>query len=147
VKSASKLYAFHVPNSILGSTDKDETKPRTLTVAAEGARKPITKQVSEKLTFPASQRVTVTGLEPTKDYELTPRQTTNPAVAREKGLPISLVVVGTPSGLIIAPVNEVTKLEGLASFWVTYLDDADDDESGRLSFELREVRVPKKKRK
>ena len=62
IKSASKLYAFHVPASLLGSTDKDETKPRTLSVLMEGQKKAQLKSVSPKLTFPSSQRVTVTGL-------------------------------------------------------------------------------------
>jgi len=103
--------------------------------------------VSEKLTFPASQRVTVTGLSPTAIYELTPRQADPPAIPREKGSPLQLVVVGTTAGLIIAPVNEATRLEGLSTFWVTYLDDATDAESGRMHFELREVPPPKKKKR
>ncbi|MFO0594350.1 MAG: serine/threonine-protein kinase [Myxococcaceae bacterium] len=148
IKSASRFYAFHVPNAVLGSTEKDETKPRSLTVAAEGQKKPVVKSVSDKLTFPASQRVTVTNLEPNKAYELTPHQGKEPAVAREKGLPIALVVVGTPNGLLLAPVDQVLKLEGLASFWVTYFDDAiGDGETGRMQFELREVKPPKKKRR
>jgi serine/threonine protein kinase len=146
IKSATKLFAFHVPNSMRGSAEKDESKPRALTVT-EGSRKPMTRAVSEKLTFPASQRVTVTGLSPTAIYELTPRQADPPAIAREKGSPLQLVVVGTTAGLIIAPVNEATRLEGLSTFWVTYLDDATDAESGRMHFELREVPPPKKKKR
>ncbi len=146
IKSASKLYAFHVPASVLGANAKDETKPRPLAVQPEGAKRPLMKSVSAKLTFPASQRVTVTGLSSARAYELTPRQGTPPAVARERGLPISRVVVGTPSGLIIAPIDEVTRIEDASSFWVTFLDDAIGAESGRLSFELREVKPPRKKK-
>ena len=90
--------------------------------------------------------MTVTGLTASTAYELTPRQGTPPAVAREKGAPLTLVVVGTPSGLIIAPIDQVTRLEGLTSFWVTFVDDRSDEESGRLMFELREVRPIKKKK-
>ena len=146
IKSASKLFAFHVPASVLGSTEKDETKPRQLSVLIEGQKKPQLKAVPPKVTFPTSQRVTVTGLTASTAYELTPRQGTPPAVAREKGAPLTLVVVGTPSGLIIAPIDQVTRLEGLTSFWVTFVDDRADEESGRLMFELREVRPIKKKK-
>ena len=147
IKSATRLYAFHVPASVLGAEQKDETKPRTLSVLAEGTRKAVSRPVSPKLTFPASQRVTVTGLSATTSYELTPRQTAAPALARERGNPIARVIVGTPEGLIIAPVDEVTRLEGLTSFWVTFLDDAPGDEAGRMAFELREVRAPMPKKK
>ena len=91
--------------------------------------------------------MTVTGLTPTIAYELTPRQGTPPAIAREHGQPVKLVVVGTPSGLVIAPIDQVVRLEGLASFWVTFIDDLPDAESGRLEFELREVRPIKKKKR
>ncbi len=147
IKSASKFFAFHVPASVLGSSEKNETKPRSLSVLIEGGKKALIKAVPATLTFPASQRVTVTGLSATTAYELTPRQGTPPAVAREKGASISRVVVGTPGGLIIAPMDESTRIEGATSFWVTFLDDAPDDESGRLQFELREVKLPRKKRR
>ena len=147
IKSASKFYAFSVPASVLGSTEKDETKPRQLSVLIEGQKKAQTKNVAPKLTFNSSQRVTVNGLNPTVTYELTPRQGTPPAVAREGGAPLKLVIVGTPAGLIIAPMEEVTRLEGLSSFWVTFADDVTDAESGRLVFELREVRPIKKKKR
>lgn len=147
IKSASKFYAFHVPASLLGSDEKDETKARQLSVLIEGQKKAQLKNVLPRLTFPSSQRVTVTGLTATTSYELTPRQGTPPAVAREGGAPLQLVVVGTPTGLIISPMDQVVKLEGLSSFWVTFVDDLDDAESGRLQFELREVRPIKKKKK
>jgi eukaryotic-like serine/threonine-protein kinase len=147
IKSASKFYAFHVPAAVLGAREADETKPRALSVVTEGTRKPQTKSVPVKLTFPASQRVTITGLTATKSYELTPRQGNPPAVARERGLPVSRIVVGTPQGLIIAPIDEVTRIEDAASFWVTFLDDAVGSESGRLTFELREVKPVKKKKR
>ena len=146
IKSASKFFAFHVPASVLGSSDKDETKPRQLSVLIEGQKKAQLKSVTPKLNFPSSQRVTVTGLTATTAYELTPRQSTPPAIARERGAPLTLVVVGTPGGLIIAPIDQVTRLEGLTSFWVTFVDDLSDAESGRLMFELREVRPIKKKK-
>ena len=146
IKSASKFYAFHFPASLLGTGDKDEIKSRTLSVLIEGQKKPQLRVVTAKLNFPSSQRVTVTGLNPAVAYELTPRQGTPPAIARERGAPLKLVVLGTPSGLIIAPMDEVVRLEGLASFWVTFIDDLDDAESGRLQFELREVRPVKKKK-
>ena len=147
IKSASKFFAFHVPASVLGSSDKDETKPRQVSVLIEGQKKAQLKNVLPKLTFPASQRVTVTGLTATTAYELTPRQGTPPAIARERGAPLTLVVVGTPNGLIIAPIEQVTRLEGLSSFWVTFIDDVSDAESGRLMFELRELRPIKKKKR
>ena len=149
IKSASTFYAFHVPASLLGSTEKDETKARQLAVQIEGQKKPQVKSVAPKLTFPSSSRVTVTGLTPATAYELTPRQGNPPAVAREKGAPLQLVIVGTPTGMVVAPIDQVLRLEGLSSFWVTYVDDVDDEEAGRLEFELREVRPvkpPKKKR-
>jgi hypothetical protein len=147
IKSASKFYAFHVPASLLGSTDKDETKARSLSVLVEGQKKAQLKNVLPKLSFPSSQRVTVTGLNSSTAYELTPRQGTPPAVAREGGAPLQLVVVGSPTGLIIAPMDQVVRLEGLTSFWVTFIDDLDDAEGGRLQFELREVRPIKKKKR
>ncbi len=147
IKSATRLYAFHVPSSVLGSTQKDDTKARPLSVLAEGTRRAVTKSVSAKLNFPVSQRVTVTGLSASSAYELTPRQGTPTAVARRSGAPIARVIVGTPEGLIIAPIDEVTRLDGLSSFWVTFLDDAPDAESGRLTFELREVRAPGQKKR
>ncbi|MFZ5445417.1 MAG: serine/threonine protein kinase [Myxococcota bacterium] len=146
IRSASKFFAFHVPASVLGAAGKDETKPRPLSVLLEGSRKAQVKPVQPKLTFPASQRVTVTGLSATTAYELTPRQGVPPATPREKGPALSRVLVGTPSGLIIAPIDEATRLENATSFWVTWLDDETDSESGRLRLELREVRVPKKKK-
>lgn len=147
IKSASRFYALHVPSSVLGAPQKDETRPRPLSVAVEGSRRSANKSVPAKLTFPASQRVTVTGLSQTSVYELTPRQSEPPAVARKNGNPIMRVIVGTPGGLLIAPVNEVTRLEGLTSFWVTFFDDVPDAETGRLGFELREVRQPAPKKR
>jgi hypothetical protein len=147
IRSASKFFAFHVPASVLGAPGKDETKPRPLSVLLEGTRKAQIKQVPPKLTFPASQRVTVTGLSATTAYELTPRQGEPPALPREKGPPLNRVVVGTPAGLTIAALDETLRLENTTSFWVTWLDDETDSESGRLVLELREVRVPKKKRR
>jgi hypothetical protein len=145
IKSASKLYAFHVPASVLGAPGKDETKARTLQVQVAGQRKVSTKSVPVKLGFSSAQRVTVTGLAVTSVYELTPRQGTPPAVLRERGQPVTRVVVGTPEGLVIAPIDEATRLEGLSQFWVTLLDDVADAQGGRLAFELREV--PKKKKR
>ncbi|MDP2272926.1 MAG: serine/threonine-protein kinase [Archangium sp.] len=147
IKSASKFYAFHVPATLLGSGEKDENKARSLSVLIEGQKKAQLKSVSTKLNFPSSQRVTVTGLNAATAYELTPRQGTPPAVAREGGAPLRLVVVGAPSGLIIAPIDQALRLEGLTSFWVTFIDDLNDAESGRLMFELREVRPIKKRNK
>jgi serine/threonine protein kinase len=145
IKSASKLYAFHVPASVLGAPGKDETKARTLQVQVAGQRKVSTKGVPAKLGFSSAQRVTVTGLSVTSIYELTPRQGSPPAVLRERGQPVTRVVVGTPEGLVIAPIDEATRLEGLSQFWVTLLDDVADAQGGRLAFELREV--PKKKKR
>ena len=147
IKSASKFYAFHVPSSLLGADEKDETKARPLSVLIEGQKKAQLKSVAPKLNFPSSQRVTVTGLSATTAYELTPHQGTPPAIARERGEPLKLVVVGTPSGLVIAPLDQAVRLEGLSSFWVTFIDDLSDAESGRLEFELREVRPIKKKKR
>ncbi|HEY0882791.1 MAG TPA: serine/threonine-protein kinase, partial [Archangium sp.] len=95
IKSASKLYAFHVPASVLGAAERDETKPRTLSVTIEGQKKAQTKPVAPKLGFSSAQRVTVTGLAPTAQYELTPRHGATPAVARERGAPLRMIVVGT----------------------------------------------------
>ncbi|HEY1086445.1 MAG TPA: hypothetical protein VGE37_02080, partial [Archangium sp.] len=111
----------------------------------EGQKKAQTRPVPPKLGFSSAQRVTVTGLAPTAQYELTPRHGAIPAVARERGAPLRMIVVGTPKGLVLAPVDEVTRLEGLSSFWVTYVDDQTDAETGQLTFELREVRPIKKK--
>ena len=122
-------------------------KARPLSVLIEGQKKAQLKSVAPKLNFPSSQRVTVTGLSATTAYELTPHQGTPPAIARERGEPLKLVVVGTPSGLVIAPLDQAVRLEGLSSFWVTFIDDLSDAESGRLEFELREVRPIKKKKR
>ncbi len=145
IKSASKLYAFHVPASVLGAGGKDETKARTLQVQADGQRKVLSKSVPARLAFSSAQRVTVTGLSATAVYELTPRQGTPPAVLRERGAPVSRVVVGTPEGLVIAPVDQATRIEGASQLWVTLLDDVPDAQDGRLTIELREA--PKKKRR
>jgi hypothetical protein len=145
IKSASKLYAFHVPASVLGAPMKDETKPRTLQVQAGGEKKVMTKQVPPRLEFSSAQRVTVTGLSPSSAYELTPRQGTPPAVLREGGNPVTRVVVGTPEGLVIAPLDEVTRIEGARQIFLTLLDDVSDAQDGRLTIELREA--PKKKKR
>ena len=82
IKNASKFFAFHLPNEVRGSNEKEEPKPRTLSIS-EG-KKTQTRPVTEKLTFPSSQRVTVKGLSPSASYELTPRQGAQPALARDR---------------------------------------------------------------
>ncbi len=147
IKSASQFYAFHVPHSVLDRPGKDD-KARGLQVAVEGAKTAKTARVPPTLVFPSSQRVTVTGLNPARAYELTPHQRVPPAVTNERRrAPVSRVLVGSPQGLTIAVVDEVTRLEDSPSFWVTVIDERADTESGRLWFELKEVRVTPKKRR
>ncbi len=147
IKSANRLYAFHVPAQALGASRRDETKPRALSIHTEGARKAVHKSVPARLRLADSTRVTVKGLDPALTYELTPRQGTPTAVAREGGAPISRVLVGTPNGLLLAPLNEVTRIADASTFFVTVLDDAPDAESGRIAFELRVLKPVKKKRR
>ena len=139
IKSASKLSAFHL--------GKDDAKARPITLAIEGSKKATTRNVPVKFDFPESARVTVNGLNPAATYELTPRQGTPVAVAREGGLPISRVVLGLPTGLTLAPLNEVLRFTGASTFFVTLLDDKPDAESGRVVFELREVQVAGQKKR
>ena len=145
IRSASRIFAFHVPEHLLGA-GKDESRPRALSVRDEKTKKTRSLPVSPRLDVPDTSRVTVTGLDPDATYELTPRPTEARALLRPHGAGVSMVLVATPRGLLLASLNEPTRIEGADHLWIALLDDLTDEETGRLRFELREVKPPHKKR-
>ncbi|MEW6434911.1 MAG: serine/threonine-protein kinase [Myxococcota bacterium] len=147
MKGVTQLFAFHLPASVLGAEGKDDVRPRPLTLRAGNEKRGATHQVPGTLAFPAEGRVTVTGLDPSGTYELTVRQGTPPARVRKSGAEVMRVVAGHPTGgLVVVAVGEPWRFTGAKQVWLTLLDDAPDEQEGRLVVELREVK-PKKKRR
>ena len=148
MKGVTKLFAFHLTASVLGAEGRDDVKPRPLTVQADREKRAQTHKVPGTLKFPASDRVTVTGLDPSDIYELTVRQGEPPARVRESGTEVKRVVAAHPTGgLVVVGVGEPWRFTAAKQVWLTLLDDAPGGQEGRLVVELREVKPKKKKRR
>ncbi|MEW5739373.1 MAG: serine/threonine-protein kinase [Myxococcota bacterium] len=147
MKGVKKLFAFHVPASVLGGEARDDGKPRPLTVQAGADKRVSTYKVPAGLRFPATSRVTVTGLDAADTYEVLVRQGQPPARVRA-GNEVMRVVMGHPTqGLVVVAVGEPWRFSGAKQVWVTLLDDSTDEQEGRVAFDLREVKPKKKKRR
>jgi hypothetical protein len=147
MKGVKKLYAFHVPAAVLGGTARDDGRPRPLTVQASTEKRVSTYKVPASLRFPATSRVTVTGLDAAATYELLVRQGQPPARVRA-GHPVTRVVAGHPTeGLVVVAVGESWRFSGAKQVWLTLLDDSPSDQEGRLVFDLRHVQPTTKKTK
>jgi hypothetical protein len=140
IKGASRLFVFRVPASTLAGAPKpEETKPRVVTVESRGKAKahkaPLALQIAD------GARVTLTGLDPKSSYEVTVKQSSTPARVRSSGATVSRCVVGHPTqGLLIAEVNKAMTVSGAAQLFFMLLDDASDDQEGRLIIEAKQVK-------
>jgi hypothetical protein len=145
MKGVTRLFAFHVPESALGAVGEDERSPRPLLLeGGAGAKRRVAHPVPARLDFPASARVTVTGLAPSAAYELTLR----PGAAPLTGGATQQVVAGHPSaGLVPLRVGVPWRFTGARQVWLTLLDDGAGVTEGRLTAELRELPAPRKKRR
>lgn len=141
IKGANRLFVFHLPTSVLAGVAKpEETKPRTLTVDAKG--KPKSYKAPLSLAMPPDVRVTLTGLDPKATYEVTTRQSVSaPARLRASGAIVTRCVVGHPTlGLLVAEVGKPLVVSNASQLIFTLLDDASDDQEGRLIIEVKQVK-------
>ncbi|MBE2252651.1 MAG: serine/threonine protein kinase [Myxococcus sp.] len=141
IKGASRLFVFHLPSSVLAGVAKaEETKARTLSVEAKGRPKSYKAPLS--LAVPPESRVTLTGLDPKATYEVTVRQSvTAPARLRASGAIVTRCVVGHPTqGVLVAEVGKPLLVKDAAQLLFTLLDDANDDQEGRLIIEVKQVK-------
>lgn len=148
MKGVTKLFAFHVPASLLGAEGKDDTKPRGLTVQVGNEKRGKTHKVPGAVKLAAGQRVLLEGLDPADTYELTVRQGEPKARVRASGAEVKRVVAAHPTGgLVVVTVDEPWRFTAAKQVWLTLLDDAPDGQEGRLVVEVREVKAKKKKRR
>ncbi len=141
IKGANRLFVFHLPTSVLAGVAKpEETKPRTLTVDAKG--KPKTYKAPLSLSLPAETHVTLTGLDAKATYEVIMRQSVSaPARLRATGAIVTRCIVGHPTlGLLIAEVGRPLVVSNASQLIFTLLDDASDDQEGRLTIEVKQVK-------
>ncbi len=141
IRGASKLFVFRLPSSVLaGAEHAEETKPRTLSLDAKG--KPKTFKLPLALTVTKESHVTLTGLDPKSSYEITVRQSTQaPARVRSSGSIVGRCVIGHPTqGLIVADVDSPITVSGAHQLLFTLLDDAADDQEGRLVVALKQLK-------
>jgi hypothetical protein len=138
IKGATRLFVFRVPASTLaGERRPEETKPRTVTIEARGRPKVLKAPLSNDV--PPSARVTLTGLNPKASYEVVVRQGDSPARVRASGAIVSRCVVGHPTrGLLIAQVDAPLVVQDATQLFFTLLDDASDDQDGRLVISVTE---------
>jgi serine/threonine protein kinase len=138
IKGATRLFVFRVPSSTLaGERRPEETKPRTLTVETKGRPKTLKAPLSNDV--PPSNRVTLTGLNPKASYQVLVRQGNSPARVRASGAIVSRCVVGHPTrGLLIAQVDTPLVVQDASQLFFTLLDDASDDQDGRLVITVTE---------
>lgn len=144
IRAANRLFVFRIPASTLaGAPRAEETKPRTLTLDTRGS-KPKSFKVPLTLSIPPSNRVTLTGLDAKTRYAVTVQQhPETPARLRATGVPVSRCVVGHPTqGLLVAETGKPLTVQGASQLFFTLLDDASDDQTGRLIIELAELRRP-----
>jgi eukaryotic-like serine/threonine-protein kinase len=144
IKGATRLFVFRVPTSTLaGERRPEETKPRTLTVEAKGKPKTLKAPLSTEVA--SGSRVTLTGLNPKLTYEVLVRQSTSPARVRASGAIVSRCVVGHPTrGVLVAEVDKPLVVQDAAQLFFTLLDDASDDQDGRLLISVTEVKKPRR---
>jgi serine/threonine protein kinase len=141
IKGASRLFVFRVTASTLAGVPRtEETKPRTLTVESKG--KPKTYKPPLALALPPEARVTLTGLDPKAAYEVTVRQSVStPARLRARGAIVTRCVVGHPTqGLLVAELNKALVVRDASQLLFTLLDDATDDQEGRLIIEVKQLK-------
>jgi hypothetical protein len=144
IKAATRLFVFRIPASTLaGERRSEETKPRTLTVEAKG--KPKTLKAPSSTEVASGSRVTLTGLNPKVNYEVLVRQSTSPARVRASGAIVSRCVIGHPSrGVLVAEVDKPLVVQDASQLFFTLLDDASDDQDGRLLISVTEVKKPRR---
>nr|MCU0696871.1 hypothetical protein [Myxococcaceae bacterium] len=113
------------------------TKPRTLTVEAKGRAKTLKAPLANEV--PPTSRVTLTGLNPKATYEVLVRQSDAPARVRATGSIVTRCVVGHPTrGLLIANVDTPLLVQDASQLFFTLLDDASDEQDGRLVISVTE---------
>lgn len=144
IKAATRLFVFRIPASTLaGERRSEETKPRTLTVEAKGKPKTLKAPLSTEVA--SGSRVTLTGLNPKATYEVLVRQSASPARVRASGAIVSRCVVGHPSrGVLVAEVDKPLVVQDASQLFFTLLDDASDDQDGRLLISVTEVKKPRR---
>lgn len=146
IKGANRLFVFRIPTSTLAGVAKtEETKARTLSVDVRGKAKTYKPPLA--LSVPVENRVTLTNLDPKQTYEVTVRQSvTTPAKLRASGAIVTRCVVGHPTqGLVVAEVGKPMSVSGITQLFFTLLDDASDDQEGRLIIEAKQVKKPGKR--
>lgn len=142
IKGASKLFVFHFPLGDVGGRSREETKPRVLSVTSLSHRKTLTHSISPRLDVNPSTHVLLKGLDRGSVYEITPHQSTSaPAKLRSTGLPLSLLVMGTESGLAVIPFNVPTRVTATERALFTVVDDNAADPAGEISLEIKEMPI------
>ncbi len=138
IRGASHLYVLRVPTQLLTDADaKEETRPRALTVRP-GRGRPTVVKISPRLDFPETARVTLTGLDPTLDYEVTLRQGATPA-KRASGAQITSALLGAPLGLTVLELDKPAVVRKARRLWLSVLDDTGEGYEGRLRVEVRQI--------
>jgi hypothetical protein len=141
IKGASKLFVFHYPLAEVGGQARDEGKPRVLSVTSVVKRKALTHPISPRLDVPESSYVLLKGLDRTGVYEITPRHASPPAKLRASGLPLSVLVMGTESGLTVIPFDQPTRVSATERVLFTVIDDNAPEPMGQISLELKEMPI------
>lgn len=134
ISGATHLFVFR----IAGATRNEDAKTRTLSVESGGKTK--TYKLPPAVNLSKSARIALTGLDPKGTYELLVRQSVTPARLRPSGAIVSRIFVGHPNGLMVADVGTAMKVTQAKEVFFTLVDDASDDQSGRLIIEVRELK-------
>ncbi len=144
MKGVTRLFAFRLGAASLGAS-RDDRKSRTVSVVGLKRHRARIDVAPTALELTPTDRVTLTGLDETKVYELRVSAGTPPARLRVTGAPLATVVVGHPvEGVLAAQVGTPLRFKGARQLWFALLDDQPDVYEGRLALSL--VEVPAKRR-